>query len=196
MGYLLCIKGKSNTGKDSIAKKLLKLPGTRRFVYYTTRPLREGEKQDVDYHFVTENTLNGARERGTLVECRKYKDWYYFTIDNSEMSDEDKTLYICTPSPDQCVSLKERWGDKVIEVTIDTPLMTRLERYIKREKKQKGENADAFEIVRRLYDEETCDEWKKESENSNTHHVTNGPDSKIDLVVQEIVDFVNQFGEE
>lgn len=194
MGYLLCIKGKSNTGKDSIAKKLLKLPETRRYVYYTTRPMRDGEKQDVDYHFVTENTLNGAKERNTLVECRQYGDWKYFTIDNGEMDEDDKSLYICTPSPEQCVAMKKRWGDRVIEVTIETPLMTRLERYIKREKKQKKDKADAFEIIRRLHDEETCDEWFLESVNRGTKRFVNDESTKIEDVVKQIIDYVNTFG--
>lgn len=194
MGYLLCIKGKSNTGKDSIAKKLLKLPETRRFVYYTTRPMRDGEKQDVDYHFVTENTLKGAMERGTLIEYRKLYSGIYFTVDNGELDGDENIVYICTPSPSQCVAMKKRWGDKVIEVTIEAPLMTRLERYIKREKKQKKDKADALSIVMRLYDEETCDEWKEEALNENTKRFVNDESTKIEDVVKQIIEYINTFG--
>lgn len=46
--------GKSSTGKDTIYKRLLEDQelGLQRIVPYTTRPIREGEQEGVEYHFV------------------------------------------------------------------------------------------------------------------------------------------------
>ena len=57
MGRIFYIMGKSSTGKDTIYKKLLsKYPEElKQVVMYTTRPIREEEKDGVTYNFVTED---------------------------------------------------------------------------------------------------------------------------------------------
>ena len=59
MGKIFCLMGKSSTGKDTIYKRLLEDQelGLQRIVPYTTRPIREGEQEGVEYHFVSEETL-------------------------------------------------------------------------------------------------------------------------------------------
>ena len=46
--------GKSATGKDTLYKELLKRKelDIKPVVPYTTRPIREGEQEGVEYHFV------------------------------------------------------------------------------------------------------------------------------------------------
>ena len=53
MGKIFCIMGKSATGKDTIYKKILQNSELklRRIVSYTTRPIREGEEEGVEYYF-------------------------------------------------------------------------------------------------------------------------------------------------
>ena len=50
----ICLVGKSCSGKDTIARELVKL-GYERILTYTTRPQRPSELDGVDYHFITEN---------------------------------------------------------------------------------------------------------------------------------------------
>lgn len=52
MAEIFCILGKSASGKDSIYKKLLEDPtlDLTPVIPYTTRPMREGEREGVDYH--------------------------------------------------------------------------------------------------------------------------------------------------
>ena len=50
----ICLVGKSCSGKDTVARELVKL-GYEKILTYTTRPQRPSELDGVDYHFITEN---------------------------------------------------------------------------------------------------------------------------------------------
>ena len=47
MGKIICLMGKSSSGKDTIYKNLMedKSLGLRKLIPYTTRPMREGEQE-------------------------------------------------------------------------------------------------------------------------------------------------------
>ena len=90
MGYLFVLMGKSATGKDSLYDLLMKDPEIRlkKIVEYTTRPIRTGEVDGVDYHFATEEMLEAFRAEGKVIECRCYPSaygpWYYFNVDDGQ----------------------------------------------------------------------------------------------------------------
>ena len=56
MGKIFYIMGKSSSGKDTIYRKLQESENLKlgRLVLYTTRPIRDGEKEGQEYHFVDE----------------------------------------------------------------------------------------------------------------------------------------------
>ena len=54
-------------------------PRFRKIVTYTTRPMRDGEKDGVNYHFVSEATFAELSNRGFFVEENTYRDWHYGT---------------------------------------------------------------------------------------------------------------------
>ncbi|OGH66652.1 MAG: guanylate kinase [Candidatus Magasanikbacteria bacterium RIFCSPHIGHO2_02_FULL_41_13] len=78
MGKLLVISAPSGTGKNTIIRELLKLfPNTTRLVTTTTRDPRPGEKNGVDYHFVTEVKFQDMLARGEFLESNNYAgNWY------------------------------------------------------------------------------------------------------------------------
>ena len=59
MGRIYCIMGKSSSGKDTIYKKLVEDPklSLKRIVPYTTRPMRAGERDGIEYYFCSEEML-------------------------------------------------------------------------------------------------------------------------------------------
>ena len=58
--------GKSASGKDTIYKKLLEyFPELKTVTLYTTRPMREGETEGVEYHFYKGRTAGSHEVRGT-----------------------------------------------------------------------------------------------------------------------------------
>ena len=61
--------GKSSTGKDTIYNRLLASEelGLKRIVPYTTRPMREGEQQGVEYHFTDEEGFQKLKAAGQPI---------------------------------------------------------------------------------------------------------------------------------
>ena len=58
MGKLYVIMGKSAVGKDSLFCSLIdRISTLKTVVPYTTRPIRTGEVEGKEYHFVTEGEL-------------------------------------------------------------------------------------------------------------------------------------------
>ena len=72
MGKIFCIMGKSATGKDTIYKALLAREdlGLRRIVSCTTRPIRAGEADGVEYHFCTEEERDRLLASGRVIEMQ------------------------------------------------------------------------------------------------------------------------------
>lgn len=68
----LVICGKTATGKTTLAKALEKHFGMRRMVTYTTRAPRPGEKDGVDYNFLTREEFDRRRSEGFFAETA---DW-------------------------------------------------------------------------------------------------------------------------
>lgn len=59
-GILFVISAPSGAGKTSLCKEIVDIiPGLRHSVSYTTRPMRKGEVDGVDYHFVDAQTFAG-----------------------------------------------------------------------------------------------------------------------------------------
>ena len=145
--------GKSSTGKDRMYRDLLadEALGLRRVVLYTTRPMREGEEDGKQYHFIDEETYRKWHDEGRIVEERTYETmagpWRYFTADDSQI-DLDAADYLMIGTPESTESLRSYYGDERIEpLYIDTDDGIRLERALHREQKQEHPRYD--EMCRR-----------------------------------------------
>ena len=69
MGKIYYVMGKSSSGKDTIYKKLMEAhPRFRTIVPYTTRPIREGERDGVEYFFVDKERLREMQEAGAFCQ--------------------------------------------------------------------------------------------------------------------------------
>ncbi|MDW7643555.1 MAG: guanylate kinase [Desulfuromonadales bacterium] len=68
-GSLFVISAPSGAGKTSLCKEVIDFfPLLRQSVSYTTRPMRPGEVDGIDYHFVTAETFAAMVERGEFAE--------------------------------------------------------------------------------------------------------------------------------
>ncbi len=77
-GRVFILTGPSGVGKTTIAKGLLKrVPNLVRLVTYTTRSPRSGEKNDIDYHFITKKEFDQKIAEGEFFEyAQVYNEWY------------------------------------------------------------------------------------------------------------------------
>ncbi len=78
MSLLLILSGPSGAGKDALLNRMKELGVPLHYVVTsTTRPPRTGEKDGVEYTFVSESGFQEMLQRGDLVESAKvYGYWY------------------------------------------------------------------------------------------------------------------------
>ena len=158
MGKLFVIMGKSATGKDSLYRKLVKKhPELIEIVSYTTRPIREGETEGKEYHFVTEQQMLELKEQGKIAECRKYYTvrgpWYYFTADDGQIDFGSGANYILISTLEGYEKLRNFYGkENIVPIYIEVEDFVRLERAMKRERQQKS--PCAAELCRRFVADE------------------------------------------
>ncbi|BCA80069.1 guanylate kinase [Desulfuromonas sp. AOP6] len=69
LGSLFVISAPSGAGKTSLCKEVIDFfPSLRQSVSYTTRPMRPGEVDGIDYHFVSAETFAAMVARGEFAE--------------------------------------------------------------------------------------------------------------------------------
>lgn len=64
--------GASCTGKDTIMKELT-IKGYEPILSFTDRPIRDGEKDGVEYYFKSPKDFDHLVKKNKLIECRTFK---------------------------------------------------------------------------------------------------------------------------
>lgn len=163
MGKIVYIMGKSSTGKDTIFKELLRKNAFsfKTIVSYTTRPIREGEKNGHEYYFTDEDGFRKLREEGKIIEDRCYETihgpWRYFTADDGQIDDDNN--YITIGTIESFLKICDYYGrERIIPVLVDLDDGVRLQRALNRERKQ--EKPKYEELCRRFLADSAdfCDE--------------------------------------
>jgi guanylate kinase len=79
--FLLVLSSPSGGGKTSIAKSLLQARDDLGYsVSATTRPIRNGEQEGVDYYFLTREEFLRRIDAGEFLEWATYAGHYYGTL--------------------------------------------------------------------------------------------------------------------
>ena len=79
--YLFVVSGPSGTGKDTVVAALLKKhPEIQHTVSATTRAPRDGEKDGINYHFMSVADFEDHLAHDQIVEHTKYCENYYGTL--------------------------------------------------------------------------------------------------------------------
>lgn len=154
MGKIICLMGKSSSGKDTIYKRLLEQDNIRlrKIVTYTTRPIRAGEQDGIEYHFTDEAGYRKLQNDGRIIETRVYNtcngDWRYFTVTGKDI-DLSAQSYIMITTLESYIKIREFYGeDKVLPIMIELDDGIRLQRALDREKVQ--DNPGYEELCRRF----------------------------------------------
>ena len=146
MGRIYYLLGKSATGKDTLYKEILKRrPKLRTVTMYTTRPIREGETDGVEYFFTGREELERQLASGKVIESRTYQTiagpWTYYTVYDGQfdVADDESCLMIGTLESYEKMCAYFEAG-KMVPVYIEVPDGIRLLRAVKREENQKKPN--------------------------------------------------------
>lgn len=139
MGKIFYLMGKSSSGKDTLYKRILSDDRINldTIIPYTTRPIRDGEVDGIEYHFVTESQLHEIEKSGKLIELRSYDTfhgvWNYFTVDDGQIDLVNKN-YIVIGTIESYCEMRDYFGEQtVIPIMIDLDDGVRLQRALSRE---------------------------------------------------------------
>jgi guanylate kinase len=157
MGKIYYIMGKSSSGKDTLFKEIgQRLPELKTVVPYTTRPIREGEQNGREYHFVDETGLSKLEEAGRVIELRTYHTvhglWKYFTVDDGQI-DLNTSDYLMIGTLESYEKMREYYGSEyLVPIYIEVESGERLSRALERERMQ--EEPKYQEMCRRFLADE------------------------------------------
>src|SRR5690606_27959210 len=85
-GRVIVLAAPSSAGKTTLVRALLeRVPNVRFSVSYTTRPRRPGERDGVDYFFVTREQFDEMLRRHAFLEpAQGFDDWYGTSREHAE----------------------------------------------------------------------------------------------------------------
>lgn len=141
-GKLFIISGPSGSGKDTVLKQLFKIiPDVGFSISCITRPMREGERQDEKYHFISKEQFLCMIENDELLEYNEYVGNFYGTpkapVDNCINSGTDMILEV---DVNGAAKVKEKMHE-ALSIFIMPPSFTELRRRLS------SRGTDSVEVI-------------------------------------------------
>ena len=149
-GELIIISGTTCAGKDTVVKELLKRNDNLSLaVSYTSRPIRDGEQEGVDYYFVSPEEFERKIANGDFLEYAKVHYGMYYGTPKDEIkkilaNGKDVILVIDVQGAKQ---IKKMFPETIL-IFIMAPSMSEIKRrIIARGKESKEQIIDRFNYV-------------------------------------------------
>ena len=140
---MIAICGKAGSGKDTIMNKVVAAcPQLHEIVSCTTRPIREGEVDGINYHYMTGEQFGEKVLAGEMLEASCFNDWFYGTAYDSLRSD---CVNIGVFNPEGVDSVMAHKNIELVVFYIEADDKIRVLRQLNRE-----EHPDVHEIIRRF----------------------------------------------
>ena len=141
---ILALMGPSGSGKDTVLKEVLKKNPKEfnKIINCTTRPMREGEVDGVDYFFISPETFAAQVLNFDMIEATNFNDWFYGTSKDALVND---AINIGVFSPEAVEALLESPEIELMVLELAASDKTRLLRQLNREA-----NPNVHEIIRRF----------------------------------------------
>lgn len=119
---VLAIVGDSASGKSTLENILHKKYGFKKVISHTTRPIRGGEVNGVDYIFIKESEFFDKNSENYFIEIGAYNGWYYGSTKADYQGDVVAVL-----TPHGMRELKKKLKDKDFKVVyLDVPRRDRI----------------------------------------------------------------------
>lgn len=148
-GLLIVLSSPSGAGKSTISRMLLQADrDVTMSVSATTRPIRPGEREDIDYHFVGDGEFDQMIAEGEFVEWAPVFDFRYGTpkapVKAALKAGRDILFDIDWQGTQQ---LHAAMGEDLVRIFILPPSMAELERRL-RSRGTDSEEVIAFRMQR------------------------------------------------
>lgn len=130
---LFVISSPSGAGKTTLARMVADSQKLVFSVSYTTRAMRPGERDGVDYKFVTEDEFSSMVERHEFAEwARVHGNRYGTAVHTINRALEDGTDYLFDIDWQGGRQIRKQWPDASVLVFILPPSIAELERRLRR----------------------------------------------------------------
>lgn len=140
--------GKAGAGKDTLLNKICaEYPEYHKIVSCTTRPIRDNEKEEEDYHFLSTSQFVEKIMNGDMLEVTEFNGWHYGTMKSSLI--DGINIGVFNPEGYDCLTQIPIDGIKVIGIYIRCNDKERLIRQLNREFEP-----NVKEIIRRYQTDE------------------------------------------
>ena len=142
---VIALMGKAGAGKDTVQNAVCTAHPLmfHKIISCTTRPIRENEKDGVDYHYIALEDFTRQVLHNEMLEATEFRDWFYGTP-LTALSMEKINIGVFNPAGVRKLLADERLNVKVVE--IQAPDKERLLLYLTRE-----EHPDCAEMCRRYF---------------------------------------------
>lgn len=152
MYKIVALIGEAGAGKDALMKSVLcEVPGLHEIVSCTTRPKREGEKEGVNYFYLTPEEFADKIINGEMLEATNFNNWFYGT---ALQSLDESVINIGVFNPAGIAALLE---SPIVDVTVYRVCASDKERLLRQLNRE--ENPDVDEIIRRFKADKEDFEW-------------------------------------
>ena len=136
LGMVIVVSGASGTGKSTICGQVRKdMPELGFSVSCTTRPPRQGEKDSVDYYYISKEEFEKRVEAGEFIEHAEVFNNYYGTLKNEviDQVEAGKDVFLDIDIQGALQIQRAALSDPVLEkccefIFIIPPSMTELEK--------------------------------------------------------------------
>ena len=148
MGYLFVISGPSAVGKTTVVECLLERGRQiSRVITCTTRNIRNGEQDGVDYIFLSKNEFLRKVNNNEFVEFSEvYGNNYGVLLKSIKDSMESHVASILTINWEGYLKIKEAIKENVFGIFINPPSLEELEKRIR------GRGSDNEETIKKRLD--------------------------------------------
>lgn len=124
---MIIIVGASASGKTEIANYLMTHYPYHKCITSTTRSMREGEVQDIDYHFLTDEEFELIALQNGFVETNQYQNHWYGLQKKDVISNG-----IIVLDPNGANHLIKQFQDQVFVCLVQSTIETRRQRMLSR----------------------------------------------------------------
>lgn len=151
---IFCIMGYTASGKDTVVNEISKNEDIRKIVPVTTRPMRDGECNGIDYFFYDEEYFQ--EESNNLVAIRDFKVWngdiWNYAFDKRAFNGDDNVIMSTDLTGFRDIE-KNFPEDNVVGIFLDVPISILIKRLEERKTPEE-------EIKRRIiHDREKYDSF-------------------------------------
>ena len=147
-GQILIVSGPSGSGKSTLIERLMKEENNIYFsISSTTRKIRAGEKDDVNYHYISVSDFEKGIKEGEFLEYAVVHKNYYGTSIKPVLAALEAGKSVIFDIDVQGFDIvRKKFDEEITSVFITTKTKNELEKRLKK----RGSN-DEKDIERRLY---------------------------------------------